>query len=481
MAEECHAAGPSVSQKGWRLVKAARKTRLIERRLTQIVVMKMLDSHLNKLTVDVIRTATSKQELKQLLHTSFYSNALYLMIARAIDPLLGFVFWAVAARFYTSTDIGLASAAISGVSMLAMIANLGLGYGLIRFLPNHNKDANSLINTCFSLSGLASLVAALIFLTGLDFWSPALLFMRESPISLIAFVLFATVTTLSGLVDQAFIAKRRAVFALAKSTICNLLRLPLVIVMATQFLSFGIFNSCSLSLLISLLVSIILFLPAAQPGYRISLTINRRVLDETLRFSFGNYLSVVFWNTPGLVFPLIIVDLLGAEFTAYFYIAWAIGSVLSMIPTATSTSLFAEGSYTEATLEINVWRSLKMHLLLLVPALALILAFADKILLIFGIQYVENGTNLLRILAITNLPLAINSTYLTVCRVAKNLKVIVGLSVSVMVVTLVLAYLLLPLMGISGAGIACLASQTVAASAVVLYWLKKKQIRTVDR
>ena len=439
--------------------------------------MKMLYSHLNKFVTDVIRTVTSRDEVKRLLKASFYSNALYFLIAKASDPIFGFVFWAIAARFYTSTDVGLASAAVSGVLMLAMIANLGLGYGLIRFLPNHNKDANSLINTFSNLNVLASLVVALIFLGGLGLWSPALLFVRETPGYFIAFVLFTIATALSQLIDNAYIARRRTNLLLARSMISGLIKLPLVIVLARQSWGFGIFNSWAVSCLIALFFGIILFLPRAQPGYRVSLTINKRLLNETLRFSLGNYFSMLFWSIPSLVFPLIIVNLLGPELNAYFYISWAIGSVLGMVSAATSISLFAEGSYAEATLQTNIWRSLKMVLLILVPALVIILVFADNILLIFGTQYAENGTGLLRILAVSSLPLAVNSTYLAVQRVAKNLTVIVGLSAFVMVVALGLTYLLLPHMGISGVGIAWLASHTVTALFILVRWLMKSRQR----
>jgi O-antigen/teichoic acid export membrane protein len=170
-----------------------------------------------------------------------------------------------------------------------------------------------------------------------------------------------------------------------------------------------------------------------------------------------------------------VVNLLGAELNAYFYIAWAIGGVLSVIPIAASTSLFAEGSYEQERLGINIWRSLKMILLLLAPAVMLILAFADKLLLLFGTAYAENATTLVRILAIGSLPLAVNIVYLAIKRVEKRLKVIVSLTAFVAVVTLGLTYLLLPHMGINGAGIAWLISQLVIALVIITNWLKRRQ------
>jgi O-antigen/teichoic acid export membrane protein len=419
-----------------------------------------------------------RQGLKSLSEVSLYSNAVYLMITSAVNALVGFVFWLIAARFYSPTDVGLASAAIAGASLLATLANLGLGHGLIRFLPHSGKNANSLLNSCFSLGSLTSIIIALIFLGGLDFWSPALLFIKHNPVYLATFLLFTLASTLSGLAGETFIAERRAGFVLAGGLIFNVLRLPLVILLATFFRSFGIFASVGIALVVTLLFNVFFFLPRAQPNYRPFLTINKKVVNEMLHFSLANYLSVLFWAAPGLVLPIMVVNLLGAELNAYFYIAWAMGGVLGVIPVTAATSLFAEGSSEQERLGINIWRSLKMILLLLVPAVILVLAFADKLLLLFGIAYAQNATTLVRILAIGSLPLAVNIVYLAIKRVEKKLKVIVSLTAFIAIITLGLTYLLLPIMGINGAGIAWLTSQAVIALVIMASWLKRRRVAT---
>ena len=144
-----------------------------------------------------------------------------------------------------------------------------------------------------------------------------------------------------------------------------------------------------------------------------------------------------------------------------------------MIPTAVSTSLFAEGSYDETQLRSDIRRSLKMAFVILVPAVILVLVIADKILLLFGGAYSENATSLLRILSLSTLPLAINIIYLGIKRVQQDLKSIVGLTAFMAVVTLGLAYVLLSDMGINGAGIAWLAGQGVTALVVIVSFFRR--------
>lgn len=437
--------------------------------------MKQLNYQIKDFAADVVGVVTSKERLRQLFHTPLYSNALYLMIANAAAPLLGFVFWIIVARFYPPEAVGLATAAIAATGLLAGFSHLGLGMGLIRFLPHSGEKARVMINTVFTVNLLATVVAALVFMAGLSFWSPALLFLRQEAVYLTAFILFTVAHALWILTDKVFIGERRAGFVLSKSLIQGLLKIPLPILLAAFLNSLGIFASWGLSLVIALFISVFLFLPRIQPGYRPRLTVNRGLVNEMVHFSFVNYIADLFWVAPGFILPIMVVNLLGAEPNAYFYMALSIGSVLGMIPGATSLSLFAEGSHEEERLGLNAWRSLKMAYLILVPGVILVVALADKLLLVFGVSYAVNATTLLRIAAITALPSAFNLTYFSVKRVEKRLKVVVGLSAVAAAATLGLAYLLLPRMGINGAGIALLGSQGLVLLVVGASWLKMKR------
>lgn len=435
---------------------------------------KQLKSHINEFVADVLGIATSRERLKQLFRVPLYSNALYLMLANVYGALLGFVFWIIVTRLYSPQDVGLASAGISAMGLLATISHLGLGTGLIRFLARSGRNASLMINTVFSIGTLTSIAAALIFIAGLGLWSPALLFIRDDPLYFIAFVFFTIAFTLSTLIGQAFVAERRAGFTLANTLIFNLLKLLLPALLAIFLNAFGIIASWGIPLVIAFLVSTFLFLPRVRTGYRPRFAISRRITKKIMPFSFINYLSGLLWGAPVLILPLIVVNLLGAEPNAFFYMAWAIGSVLNMVPTAISTSLFAEGSYEEEKLGSNIRRSLKMALLLLVPAIILIEIFADKLLLVFGSSYSENAADLLRILAATALPLTVNTIYIAVKRVEGKLKVIIGLSAFVGLVTIGLAYPLLNIMDINGVGIAWLAAQVVAALVIGISLLLKR-------
>ena len=424
--------------------------------------MHSLFSELRKLKDDILTVVRSPAKMKSLLHIPLYFNAFLLMLANLTNALFGFVFWIIAARLYSTKTVGVGSAIISAAALLEMLCGLGIGYGIIRFLKSSN-DAVRLINSSFTLTGLLSLVAAAIFILGLGIWSPALNIIHENPYYLVVFLLYVPILVLDNLTDQVMVAGRQAKFILIHYLIFNTLRIALLVLLAAFLQSLGIFGSWSAATFIALLASVFLLLPRTHAGYRLFFIVEKRSILEILHFSFLNYLGDLFWNLPGLVLPLIVVNLLGAENNAYFFIAWAVNSVLIMIPAAVATSLLAEGAYDNANLKNHISRSLKMLAVLMVPTVILVWFLANKFLLLYGGLYAENATTLLRWLAIASVPLAINIVYFSIKRVQKNVKPVILLAAFMAVIVVLASYLLLPRVGITGIGIAWLAGQSATA------------------
>jgi len=436
-------------------------------------MLKLLYSHLVGFITEVLGIVTSKERLKQLLGISLYRNALYLIVANIVVPFTGFIFWVIAARLYSEEEVGIASAAIAAMTLLATLSTLGLEFVVIRFIPR-SENTNLMINSYFTVAGLSSLVVCGIFIVGLGIWSPKLLFLRHEPVYLAAFIIFTTTYTLSMIVVNVFVARRQSGFSLSHSVILATLRLPLPIVLAEFFHSFGIFASWGISWVIALIVSVLVFLPRVQTGYRPFPIIKRSIISEIAHFSLVNYLANLLWMTPGLILSIMVLNRLGSEISAYFYIAWIVGSVLTTIPLSISMSLFAEGSTDEKSLGTNVWRSMKLTFLILLPAVIIIAIAADKLLLVFGDSYSEEGTTLLRILSLSALPIAINYIYINLRRVQKKMAELMVFSAFVAIATLVVSYILLPRIGINGVGYAWLGSQGVVAVAIVISFLLRR-------
>ena len=407
------------------------------------------------------------RQIKRQIRDPLYRNSLFLMANTIVMAGLGFIFWMVVARFYTEAEVGLSAAIISAMSLLALLSRLGLGVTLIRFLPRAEKPID-MINSCFTLSGIVALVVAAIFIAGLELWSPALGFIRENAIFSIAFVLFVLFWTLSGVMDFIFIARRRADFALSKNTIYSLLKIPLPILLVLYFHAFGIVASWGVALGVVLVISLFLFLPRVQNRYTPLPRINLGIIKNIWRYSAGNYFAGLFAAAPALLLPIMVVNLLGAEQNAYFYVALMVAGLLFAIPWAVSQSLFAEGSHFEVPLGVNVRRSYRFIFLLLIPAIILLLLMGKWLLLLFGASYSANALTLLWILGLSSLFTGVNSVYGSILRVRGRIGELAIIAGFVMFTVLVGSYFIMPSMGIVGVGYAWIAAHGLVSVYVLL-------------
>ncbi len=428
------------------------------------------------LLAGLIPLGAARQRVKSLWGVPLYSNAFYLMMNSVLTAAAGIVFWVIAARFYSSEDVGVGSAAISAISLLALFSSMGLEWGLMRFLPGLTGKSRDLLNSCFSVAGVAAVALSLIFLFGLSIWSPALIdVLWKSPVRAAAFVVFTATYTLYSMSGCAFIARRRTGFILALGVVFNLFRFAPLLLLVSLFPQFGIITAWGISTVLTMVTSLAVFLPRVEKDYLPIPAIKKQVIGEIAHFSVGNYAANLLAAAPGFVFPLMVVNRVGAESNAYFYVAWAVATLLNFIAMGFSLSLLAEGSRDEANLKQHVRRSLKAMLILL-PAVLVVLLAGDKMLLIFGGSYSENATTLLWLLALSSFPQSINYIYLSTKRVRLDMKSVLSVTAFTAGFALVLSYFLLPRMGIVAVGVAWLAAQAIAA-VVTGWWMYAEFIR----
>lgn len=400
--------------------------------------------------------------------SSLYANSVFLIMNSAAGAVLGFVFWVLAARLYPAEAVGSASAVVSVAALLTFIATLGFGTGLIRFLSEAGSNKAALINSCFTLSGLVALAAALVFLAGISLWSPAMQFVRDDSRFALTFVIFVVSGTLVNLLNDTYLAFGRAEYTFAQGLTFGLLKVALVAAFVIVFSVFGIVASVALATAILAVAGMAFFLPRLQPCYRPEAAISRHFTGEIFRFSLANYAGQGLASLPGWLLPVIVLGRSGSQENAHFFIAWSIAVVLFSVPNAISNSLFAECSRDSSRLARDLRRSLVMSAVLGTLAAIIFAAGGNWILLAFGRQYSSGGLQLLWLLVPSVLPLSVTSLYLAVAKIRKKVGYIIAANGAIAAGTLLPGYLLLPRLGILAPGLSWLVSQTVVALVVLL-------------
>ncbi len=398
-----------------------------------------------------------------------YRNSLYLMMSMLVMSFFGFFFWMLNARMFTAEQVGLATTIISISTLIVSFSSLGLGQGIIRYLPK-SKEPNKKINTCFTLITIVTIIVTSIFLLSVNEISPRLIFIKENLILSFIFMIFMIFSSWNSLIESVFIAYRNTKYILLKNSVFSVLKLvfPFLLV---GLGAYGIFSSWMIALISGFIVVFLMLVYRFK--YRPKFVFHDSIIRKIGRYSFGNYVAGFIGGLPALLLPLIITNSLHPEITAYYYMAMMIANLLFIIPSATSSSLFAEGSHSQKELKKHVKKSVKLISLFVIPAIILIIFFGKYVLLLFGKAYSDEGAMFLNLLAISGIFISINAVFGTLFRVKKRIKSLIFISMINAFIVLGGSYLLLD-KGLLGIGYSWVIGQGITSLIYLVCWNKKR-------
>ena len=343
-----------------------------------------------------------KQIISRLWADSLYRNSFWLMAGSFSMAGIGFFYWIIAARLYTPEQIGLATTFLSAASLISSLAMLGFGTTLIRYLPTSEVKEKK-INTAFTVVALASLVIGLIYLTGLSYWTPKLLFIRSSIHLMILMLLFFPINTINGITDSVFTALRQAHWVFVSNVTQSLTKLVALVLFASLGV-WGVIGSNMVAVLVA--TALCLALIITRFNIHIYPHIDNKVIALVRKFSFGNYLSGLISSLPWMILPILITNKVSPMQTAYIYIPNLIASLIGVIPATMARSYLSESSNNDAP--ISMKKPLLATYAILFPSTVLIVVFGKVILSAFGKNYAIEGYYYLNLLTISILISSLN-------------------------------------------------------------------------
>jgi len=394
------------------------------------------------------------------IRTPVYRTAGLLIASEAVSATLGLGFWVLVARLYPDADAGVGSVLITTATLLATASTLGLTFGLIRFLPEHRGREAAMINSSATVSILVALALGAAFALGSGLWFPVVGFLGRDPAAFVTFVAFVAVWSAYLVFDAAFLGVGAAGSVLVRALVYGVMKvaLPLALIPALP-VPLGLYSAWGFGLLTANVLAVAFLVPRAVSGFVPRPQLRRDAIAPMLRYAVGSHATTLFGALPGLVFPLLIVQVLPAQNAVYFYVAWSIASVLYLIPGSVFLSVFAEGSRAARSLRRNTWGGLVLTLALLAPAVVATLLLGSPVLtLVFRASYAP-AVPVLNVLAVSSFLLTVNLAYVASLRVHGRLVRLLVLIASTSVGALGLGWALLPAAGLMGAALGFAAVQ----------------------
>jgi O-antigen/teichoic acid export membrane protein len=388
----------------------------------------------------------------------------YALVANTLGTnLIGAAFWAVAARLYGPEALGRATALISGLMLVAILAQLNLGNMLMRFLPQMGAiSAGRLIRFSYLITSLTALAGSVIFVTVLPRLSSEWHFVGGSAFLAVLFAVSVVVWEIFTLQDAAVVGLQHPVVVPVENVIYALAKLALLVV-AAQLLG-------STDILFSWMAPLIVLIPIVNwlifrylrdrspqdtvPGLRV-----RRLA----RFASVDYLGVICGQVTANVLPLLVISVLGPIESGSFYIASLITSGVAGLGVSFSTGLLVEAAAAPDRLPELTRGALKRCVLLMGPATIVMVFGAPLILRVYGGSYAAHTVVLFQLLALTLLPFCISTIAFSLDRIAGKPIRATLTQLANSVLTLGGCWLLFGPLKLNGVGVAALVSDTAIA------------------
>ena len=406
------------------------------------------------------------------LQDSLIINTYLIMALRLFSTVSGFIFWALAAQTMSAQQVGLLSSAIAASTLLAGLSQLGLNYGLVRYL-GHVNHPHRLLNGVVGMVAVVSLLLSVLFLLTLQIWSPALLSLQSDLTSLLLFVVLVISTSLLLVFHWSFLARRRPVFSLMTNAVQSTLAIILLLLFTlNQGDYLNALSGYTLSMLIGLGILWWGFLPQTEQGYRFRVVFPSTFRSPFSNYCLSNYLIDQFEKLPANLLTLLVVNVLGPTVGAYFFVVWAITTGLASIVGSFALSLFTEGANKPKLVGIYARKMVGVGLLFALTTAILTTLVGPYILAIYGTDYANNGTLLLALFAFSLIPNLLVFIYISVLRVRHKMKQLALISALDMALGLLAVYCFMTFFGLIGAGIGWLLSRFVILIVVSFLWLR---------
>ena len=349
-------------------------------------------------------------------------SAASLVSTSLVTSGLGFIYWTVAARMFSASEVGESATAIAAMSLIAPFTLLGFGTALIFKLPTMSSGRAQLVSTaavvCAVIGGLVALVCALALPT--DFLGlPGI---GHDVRTTLLFVGGVSAHAVAMMLDSALLSIVGGGVQLKRNIVQAVVKLVLLVVFALTLSRYGALNiyaSWFVATVTSIAVVGVLLLRRSRLSVR-SIRPRFSALRALRLQAAKHHVLNLSLTVPFFAMPILANVILGSEKAGYLYATWSLAGFVFVLPIAMSMALFASGARDSSTILSEFRFSLRNSMAACVAANLVILPLGGLLLSIFGAAYAANGRTVLIVLCIGGLGLVIRDHHVAVARISGN-------------------------------------------------------------
>jgi O-antigen/teichoic acid export membrane protein len=392
-------------------------------------------------------------------------GGLALLLNTVVTGSLGFVYWVLAARQFSTAAVGTAGALVSATALFASLGQLNLTGLVMRYLPTAGNRSGGLVLRVYLVSVALAFGVASVSLLLVDAVGSADSVLRLSGWEAFVFLASVVATVIFTLQDSVLIALRKATWVPVENGLFGVAKIALLGTMAAAGTAFALYGAWMIPLALTIpVVSLALWVLIRRRSHSGGGLPPRAVL---VRFAATDAAGGLFTQGWTYLLPVIVASRLGPSQNALFYAAFLFSSTIDQIAANFASSLTVEGAHSPAAIRRLARQALWHSLRLTVPVVVVMLIAAPWLLELFGPQY-EDAVTVMRLLLLACIPKVLTLTYYAVCRVEGRTHRSSSVQFVVFLIAVGGTFLVSDGHGVAAVGGVVLAAQLVAAGIAVV-------------
>jgi len=412
-------------------------------------------------------------------------GGLSLLINTGITGVLGFSYWIIAARLFSTYAVGVAGALVAATTLFSGLGQLNLSGMLMRFLPQAADKSRRLVSISYAFAASVSALLAAVSLMVIRLVAAPSSSLRLDLFQSAVFVVAVAATAIFTIQDNVLVGLRQAVWVPVENGAFGIAKIGALFILASAGTAFALFGAWMIPLVLTIpVISAVLFLrflpPAPGPGSTARL--GRQVRHHLIRFAAFDATGGLFTQTWTYLLPVLITASLGARSNALFFTSFLFSSTIDQVAANYASPLTVEGAHAPGEIPALMRSTLRHIFGIILPAVAVLILVCPWLLRAFGEKYVS-AVPVLDLLLLACLPKAIATVYYAYCRIQRNTRRSAVMQGCVCVATLSAVLLVAHPFGLVGVGLAIVAVQCAAGA--VSWWALRRglyqQARGPDR
>jgi O-antigen/teichoic acid export membrane protein len=364
---------------------------------------------------------------------------------QALTSVLGLVFWALAARTFATSALGVAGAMTALTTLLASLGSLGLGTLLIARLPHTAaEDRRLLVRTCLTVAGAGGgLLAALVPLVGIGLLHiDSLRPIAGSAWAYGGLVAGTAVLAVVMVLDQAVLTVGIGSLQTERNVAASLCKIIVLVALPAVGLTDGP------SIVLATTVGSVASLPLvalrsrrghARPGGRRRALIDIAMVRGLARAAVSHHALNTTLQSTLQILPVLVTVLVSVRDNAYFTTALMVCGFVFALPYAIAIGVFASARGQAREVVARLPLTIGLSAAVSLTAYAVMFPLAAPVLTVFGGEYAAGGADLLRVLALAGVPFVIKDHFVALRRVQGRTTSAVGVLAAFLAVELAAA------------------------------------------